>query len=112
MAQLFGKNKTLTRDGVGQVVNGFTPNPALTHGMEPIVLSSGENDVLDVTEWTIIRFRGTRNMLVGLIDEEGNETMMFPESPNLPIIYILSHVNYIKFYNDSGDVNTIYYQGV
>ncbi len=111
MAELFGYKKTLTRDGVGQVVNGFTPNPIVTLGHSPIVLNSAQEHTLDVSEWTIIRFRGTQNMMVTLYDEYGNETMEFPETANLPVIYILSHVVSIKFYNDSGDINTIYYQG-
>lgn len=110
MATLFGKDKTLTRDGVGQVVNGFTPNPELTNDVSPIVLGSAESYILSVPDWTLIRFRSTQNLLITLYDEFGNESMIFPESPNLPIVYILSHVTIIKFYNDSGDINTIYYQ--
>ena len=110
MATLFGKDKTLTRDGVGQVVNGFTPNPQLTNGVLPISLISGESYTLNTPDWTVIRFRSTQNLLITLYDELDNESMIFPESPNLPIVYILSHVVSIKFYNDSGNTNTIYYQ--
>jgi len=111
MGELYGFKKTLTRDGVGQVVNGFTPNPSLTNNISPVVIGENETYSLSVEDWTVIRFRTNQNVMITLYDEVGNKSMVFPESPNLPIIYILSYVVTIEFYNDGADPCTIWYQG-
>lgn len=110
MGELFGKTKTLSRDGVGQVVNGFTPNPVLTNGVAPITIGVAESFAVNVNDWTVIRFRPTQNVMVTLYDDQDNVSMSFPETGNLATTYILTYVNNIEFTN-IGEIDcVIYYQ--